>query len=110
MIAYAKILLMYFLICIPLFFHAVTTVGEIRTHRRKVRRCFKCGHIGSMEPYLMTKKPYYLTFALLFAGLIPGLWYLGKVRKKYTCSSCGKITRHIPVSESLSHDVQTPFD
>ena len=103
-IFYEKLFLMYFVLCIPLFFYAATSALEIRKRRRKVRRCFYCGHIGSMEPYLQNNGPFILIFALLCAGLIPGLWYLRKVKKKYTCGSCGRVTGHFPVSESLAHD------
>jgi hypothetical protein len=103
-VSFTKLFLMYFVIGIPLFFNAILTVLEIRSHRRKVRRCFRCGHIGSMEPYLQNTRPFVLMFVLLCAGIIPGLWYLRRVRKKYTCGSCGKITGHYSVSDSLSHD------
>jgi hypothetical protein len=94
--------LLYFFLCIPLFIYAVSIVMEIRKRRRKVRRCFKCGHIGSMEPYLMGNKPYFLTISLLCLGIIPGLVYLGRVRKKYRCGNCGKITAHVSISEALA--------
>ena len=103
-ISYSKLFLMYFVLCIPIFFLAATSVLEVRNRRRKVRRCFRCGHIGSMEPYLQETRPFFLTFALLCAGILPGLWYLRRVKKKYTCGSCGKVTGHIPVSDSLAHD------
>ena len=102
-VTFFNMFLLYFFLCIPLFFYAVSTVMEIRKRRRKVRRCFKCGHIGSMEPYLQEKRPYFLTIALLFLGIIPGLLYLGRVRKKYRCGSCGKISAHVPISEALAH-------
>ena len=94
---------MYFLVCVPLFFYAASSILEIRKRRRKVRRCFKCGHIGSMEPYLQYNKPFLLSFVLLCIGLIPGLWYLRRIKKKYICSGCNKIASHIPVSDSLAH-------
>ena len=103
-ISYSKIFLMYFVFSIPLFFYAVFSVLDLRKRRRKVRRCFKCGHIGSMEPYLQDNKPFFLTLALLCAGIVPGLWYLRRVKKKYVCGSCGKVTGHFPVSDSLAHD------
>jgi len=103
-ISYAKIFVLYFFLCMPLFYYAVSSVLEIRKQRRKVRRCFKCGHIGSMEPYLRFNKPFLLSFALLCAGLLPGLWYLKKVKNKYVCGRCGKLADHIPVSDSLSHN------
>ena len=103
-ISFSKIFLMYFVLCIPLFFYAISSAQEIRGRRRKVRRCFICGHIGSMEPYLQDARPFFITIALLCAGIIPGLWYLRKVKKKYTCGSCGKVSGHMPVSDSLAHD------
>ena len=63
-VTFFNMFLLYFFLCIPLFFYAVSTVMEIRKRRRKVRRCFKCGHIGSMEPYLQEKRPYFLTIAV----------------------------------------------
>ncbi len=102
-ISYSKIFIMYFLLGIPIFYYSVASLVEIRKRRRKVRRCFKCGHIGSMEPYLQFNKPFILTFVLLCAGIVPGLWYLRRVKKKYLCGSCGKIASHIPVSDSLAH-------
>ena len=103
-ISYIKFFLMYFVLCVPLFFYATSSMLDIRNRRRKVRRCFNCGHIGSMEPYLQENKTLIITFSLLCAGLLPGLWYLRRVRKKYTCSSCGRVTGHIPVSDSLARD------
>lgn len=102
-ISYAKFAFMYFLVCIPIFFTVASSILEIRNRRRKVRRCFKCGHIGTMEPYLQNNLPFILSFVLLSAGLIPGLWYLRRIKKKYICGSCGKRAGHIPVSESLAH-------
>jgi hypothetical protein len=102
-ISYSKIFIMYFVLCVPLFFHAASSILEIRKRRRKVRRCFKCGHIGRMEPYLQFNKPFILAFVLLCIGLVPGLWYLRRVKKRYICGGCGKITCHIPVSDSLAH-------
>jgi hypothetical protein len=55
-----------------------------------------------MEPYLQDNKPFLLTFFLLFAGILPGLYFLKKVRKKYTCGYCGKVSSHIPTSEALA--------
>ena len=103
-ISYPKIFIMYFLLSIPIFYTAVSSVFEIRKRRRKVRRCFKCGHIGSMEPYLQRVKPFVLALVLLCAGLIPGLWYLRMIKKKYICGKCSKIAGHMPVSDSLAHN------
>ena len=99
-----KLFLMYFVLCIPVFFYAAASVLDIRRRRRKVRRCFSCGHIGVMEPYLQQNKPYFLTIILLCAGIVPGLYYLRKVKKRYVCSSCGRTSGHVPVSEALAHD------
>lgn len=98
-----KMVLMYFFLCVPLFFYAVASALRIRMSERKVRRCFTCGHIGSMEPYLQRNKLFMLTSFLLLAGLVPGLWYLSVVKNKYCCSSCGKIAGHQGVSASLAH-------
>ncbi len=97
-----KMALMYFFLCIPLFFYALASAVGIRVSERKVRRCFNCGHIGRMEPYLQGNKPCLLTVLLLCAGLVPGLWYLSVVKDKYRCSRCGKITGHLGVSDSLA--------
>ena len=102
-ISYTKFWILYTIAMIPVFFVSASSVLEIRGRRRKVRRCFKCGHIGSMEPYLQNTGPFLLAYLLLCAGVIPGLWYLRRVKKKYTCGSCGRVAGHIPVSDSLAH-------
>jgi hypothetical protein len=102
---YSNLFIMYFFLSIPLLVLSVFTMFDIIKSRIRVRRCFKCGYIGRMQPYLVKIEPLLITIALLCVGVIPGILNLNRLKNKHICVSCGKIANHMSVSGSLTNNI-----
>ena len=95
-------LVMYCLLAIPALVYAILKMVDARRDQGKYLRCDHCGHSGRMKSVLANRDVAYAAFFLLLLGVIPGVVFISWFSRKYPCRRCGKVSRHLPSSASLS--------